>query len=522
MADWKEQSLRVWQKLSKKQRYTIFGAALLLIVAILGWSYWWGGRPDMVPLFTGMEAKDAGEVAAKLKEMKIAYEPQETSKGTAILVQAKDVHNARLELASQGLPRGDKGFEIFDDSKLGVTEFQNKVNFLQALQGELTRTIEGIEEVEKARVHIVLPEDSLYKKNEKPATASIMLTLKPAAQLTKQQIKGIVNLSAHSVQGLTPENITIVDNMGQVLNDPANEEDSIGNATMTQLEMTKKVQDRLQKDVQSLLDQVIGIGKAVARVNVELNFDQRMTDKQTFEPVVDEGGIVRSSQESKESYSGTSANPGGPAGTASNIPGYVATNGNNQSDYSKKEVTRNYEINETKEKVVAAPGSIRRLTVAVLVDEQVTQPQQESLQRAVSSAIGFNAARGDTISVEALPFSTEMLERQARENQAVQDREEQIFWLQVAAAVLVLVGLIALILMYRRKVRLAREARQQAALQAIAEQEQAAMNAADAEIPENLSPEEKVRLNERQTIEEMIRKQPEDVAQLVKTWLADE
>lgn len=476
----------------------------------------------MVPLFTGMEAKDAGEVAAKLKEMKIAYEPQETSKGTAILVQAKDVHNARLELASQGLPRGDKGFEIFDDSKLGVTEFQNKVQFLQALQGELTRTIEGIEEVEKARVHIVLLEDSLYKKNEKPATASIMLALKPAAQLTKQQVKGIVNLTAHSVQGLTPENITIVDNMGQVLNDPDNEEDSIGNATMTQLEMTKKVQDRLQKDVQSLLDQVIGIGKAVARVNVELNFDQRMTDKQTFEPVVDESGIVRSSQESKESYSGTSANPGGPAGTASNIPGYVATNGNNQSDYSKKEVTRNYEINETKEKVVAAPGSIRRLTVAVLVDEQVTQPQQESLQRAVSSAIGFNAARGDTISVEALPFSTEMLERQARENQAVQDREEQIFWLQVAAAVLVLVGLIAMILMYRRRVRLAREARQQAALQAIAEQEQAAINAADAEMPENLSPEEKVRLTERQTIEEMIRKQPEDVAQLVKTWLADE
>lgn len=522
MADWKEQSLRVWQKLSKKQRYTIFGAALLLIVAILGWSYWWGGRPDMVPLFTGMEAKDAGEVAAKLKEMKIAYEPQETSKGTAILVQAKDVHNARLELASQGLPRGDKGFEIFDDSKLGVTEFQNKVNFLQALQGELTRTIEGIEEVEKARVHIVLPEDSLYKKNEKPATASIMLTLKPAAQLTKQQIKGIVNLTAHSVQGLTPENITIVDNMGQVLNDPENEEESIGNATMTQLEMTKKVQDRLQKDIQSLLDQVIGIGKAVARVNVELNFDQRMTDKQTFEPVVDEGGIVRSSQESKESYSGTSANPGGPAGTASNIPGYVATNGNNQSDYSKKEVTRNYEINETKEKVVAAPGSIRRLTVAVLVDEQVTQPQQESLQRAVSSAIGFNAARGDTISVEALPFSTEMLERQTREEQAAQDREQQIFWLQIAAAVLVFAGIIAMILMYRRKLRLAKEAEQQAALQALAAQEQAAMSAADTDIREDLSPEEKMRLTERQAIEEMIKKQPEDVAQLVKTWLADE
>ena len=174
MADWREQYLQLWKKLTKRQRYTIIGAAALLMIAILGWSYWYGSKPDMVPLFTNMEAKDAGEVAAKLKESKIQYEVQESQKGTTILVPSKNVHNARLDLATQGLPRGQKGFEIFDDSKLGVTEFQNKVNYLQALQGELTRTIEQIEAVEKARVHIVLPEDSLYKKNEKPATASIM------------------------------------------------------------------------------------------------------------------------------------------------------------------------------------------------------------------------------------------------------------------------------------------------------------------------------------------------------------
>lgn len=220
MADWKEQYLQLWNKISKRQQYTIIGVAAFLMISILGWSYWYGSKPDMVPLFTKLETKDAGEVAAKLKEAKITYDVQESPQGTTILVPSKNVHDARLDLATQGLPRGSKGFEIFDDSKLGVTEFQNKVNYLQALQGELTRTIERIGAVESARVHIVLPEDSLYKKNEKPATASIMLKLKQGAQLTKKEIKGIVNLTAHSIQGLQPENITIVDDSGKILNDP--------------------------------------------------------------------------------------------------------------------------------------------------------------------------------------------------------------------------------------------------------------------------------------------------------------
>ena len=167
MADWKEQYLQLWKKLTKKQRYTIIGAAAFVLIAILGGSYWYGSKPDMVPLFTGMETKDAGEVAAKLKESKIQYQVQETQKGTTILVPSKNVDSARLDLATQGLPRGQKGFEIFDDSKLGVTEFQNKVNYLQALQGELTRTIEQIEAVEKARVHIVLPEDTAFIRKMK-------------------------------------------------------------------------------------------------------------------------------------------------------------------------------------------------------------------------------------------------------------------------------------------------------------------------------------------------------------------
>ncbi|WP_033169865.1 flagellar basal-body MS-ring/collar protein FliF [Selenomonas sp. ND2010] len=528
MGDWKERYKNLWARFSKRQRYIMLGSALAILVAIIGLSAWYGNKPDMVPLFTNMEAKDAGEVAAKLKESKINYEVQETKQGTTILVPSKNVHDARLDLASQGLPRGNKGFEIFDDSKLGVTEFQNKVNFLQALQGELTRTIEQIEAVEKARVHIVLPEDSLYKKNEKPATASIMLRLKPQAELSKKEIKGIVNLAANSIQGLKPENITIVDDTGKILNDPdENEENSVGAKTMTQLDMTKKVQDNIQKSIQTLLDQSLGEGRAFARVNVELDFDDRTTDKQTFTPVVDDSGIIRSQQDVSESYNGTSTQPGGAAGVQSNVPGYVAQNGNSNAEYSKKESTKNYEINEEKSKVVAAPGSIRRLNVAVLVNDDVNATQQDSIMRTVSSAAGINQDRGDTISVEPLPFSTELRDRRAAEEQAAKDREDRIFYMQIAAVLLVLALIAGVIMMRRRK-----KQQELAALEEqkrLEEEEKARLAAERAERvdagevgEEELTEEEQRHLTEKQTLQQLIDQKPAEVAMLIKTWLSED
>ena len=528
MGDWKERYENLWARFSKRQRYIMLGSALAILVAIIGVSAWYGNKPDMVPLFTNMETKDAGEVAAKLKESKIDYEVQENKQGTTILVPSKNVHGVRLELSSQGLPRGNKGFEIFDDSKLGVTEFQNKVNYLQALQGELTRTIEQIEAVEKARVHIVLPEDSLYKKNEKPATASIMLHLKPHVELSKKEIKGIVNLAANSVQGLKPENITIIDDTGKILNDPdENEENSVGAKTMTQLDMTKKVQDNIQKNIQSLLDQSLGEGRAFARVSVELDFDDRTTDKQTFTPVVHDAGIIRSQQDLSETYSGTSTQPGGAAGVQSNVPGYVAQNGNANADYEKKESTKNYEINEEKSKVVAAPGSIRRLNVAVLVNEDVNATQQDSIMRTVSSAAGINQDRGDTISVEPLPFSTELRDRRAAEEQAAKDREDRIFYMQIAAVLLVL-ALIAAYIMMRRK-------KKQQELAALAEQkrleeeekqrlaaERAALVEAGEVGEEELTEEEQRQLTEKQTLQQLIDQKPAEVAMLIKTWLSED
>ena len=564
LADWRERYRQLWERFDQRQRYIILGAVVLILVAIVGVGFWFGSKPEMVPLFTNMEAKDAGEVAANLQENQVQYKIEETPRGTTILVPATNVHDLRMSLAVEGLPRGNKGFELFDDSKLGVTEFQNKVNYLQAIQGELTRTIEQIHAVQKARVHIVMQEDSLYKKNEKPATASIMLMLMPDLpedeQLTKKEIKGIVNLVAHSVQSLQPENITIVDDTGKILNDPDDEESlNVSNMTLTQVEMTRRVENRLQRNLQSLLDRTLGEHKAVAQVSVELDFDQRQTDRQIFTPVVDESGIIRSQQDISETYSGNSTIPGGAAGVQSNVPGYIAENGNANADYSRQESIRNYEINEEKQKIIASPGSIRRLTVAVLVDESVNATQQDSLVRAVSSAVGLNPERGDTISVEPLPFSTEAEDRRAALEAEERARKERQFYIAIGLLVLLLLAALAYYL-WRRKKRLQaeaeeEEARRQAELeqQRIAEElaaaeaaaaaaaeeeaaaEEAAMRAAmaaaagtgggdegEVEQEEELTEEEKRQLSEKQAIMELIDTRPAEVAMLVKTWLAED
>ncbi|MBQ6130788.1 MAG: flagellar M-ring protein FliF [Selenomonadaceae bacterium] len=558
MANWRERLRELWNRYQNRRKYIIIGVVVVLALAFAGISFWYGSKPEYVPLYTNLETKDAGDVVNSLKEAGVPYELVEDKKGATILVPVTQVHDLRLELASAGLPRGNKGFELFDDSKLGVTEFQNKVNYLQALQGELTRTIEHLGSVDKARVHIVLPEDSLYKKNEKPATASILLMLKPETKLTTPEVKGIVNLVSHSVQGLAPENITIVDEQGTILNksdeDGIEQQNAQNLRTLNQIEMTKKVRDHIQQNIQTMLDKTLGEGNAFVRVSVKLDFDDRKIDRQTFTPVVDESGIIRSQQDISESYNGESNMPGGPAGVQANIPGYVAEDRNANAEYERKESTRNYEINEENQKIIASPGSIRRLTVAVLVNDTITELQQEGLLRAVSSAAGINEERGDTISVEPMPFNTDLADQRAEEARLEQLRKDRILYTEIAAMILLAALLIGGFLMYRWKKRKERqdeierqlaaerkakeearqaeeakrraeEAERLAAAQALAAQQEAEAEQRAKDIEENpdlltnLTEEERQQLHEKQAILKLIDEKPAEVAMLVKTWL---
>ena len=294
---------------------------------------------------------------------------------------------------------------------------------------------------------------------------------------------------------------------------------------------------------------------------MELDFDDRKIDRQTFTPVVDESGIIRSQQDISESYNGESNMPGGPAGMQSSIPGYVAEDRNANAEYERKESTRNYEINEENQKIIASPGSIRRLTVAVLVNDTITELQQEGLLRAVSSAAGINEARGDTISVEPLPFNTDLQDQRAEAARQEQLRKDRILYTEIAAMILLAALLLGGFLMYRWKKRKERQAEIEAKLEAerIAKEEQrraeeeqrraeeeqrrveeaqrlaeikAVQEAQEAEaeqrakdieediIPEdNLTEEERQQLKEKQAILKLIDEKPAEVAMLIKTWL---
>jgi len=515
LQDIKKQSLHFWHKLGKREKWIIGGSALLLLLSLIAWSVWWGGKPDYVPLFTKLDTRDAGEIANKLKDMKIPY--QIADNGTTLLVPSSEVYKVRLQLATEGLPRGGvQGFEIFDKTNLTTTESQSKVQYLTALQGELTRTIEQLSEVEKARVHIVLPEDSLYKKNEKPATASVLLKLRPNAQLDKNQMRGIVHLVASSVQGLKPENVTIVDTYGNILYDPAdNPANPLSPAyTLNQLDLQKKVQTDLQNSAQSLLQQVLGPNKAAVRVSVELNFDQRTVDSKVFEPVVDDKGILRSSNETSETFKGRGSQmPGGVPGTTSNIPGYPTTD-RSESNYEKKEAVRNYEINERNEHLTAAPGTIRRLTVAVLIDSNLTQVQQDGINKVVASAVGLNPSRGDVITVESMPFNTILSDEQKQEAEALKKAEQQKIWLMAAAAI---AALGAGVYLYRR-----RKQSEEAAIEDTEEAVAETQPAVDIKLEPEETEEMAEKRRQREDIERLAKQRPDEFAQLIKTWLSEE
>jgi len=324
-----------------------------------------------------------------------------------------------------------------------------------------------------------------------------------------------------------------VDNFARVLNVKADPLGLDATVNIKQVELTRKKQDEMQRALESLLEQVLGPNKAAVRVSLELSFDQKTVDKQTFEPVVDDKGILRSTQEKNESFKGTNPPPtSGPPGTTSNIPGYVTGGSNAQSTSTleKKEATRNYEVNETKEKTVVAPGGIKRISVGVLVDASLNKAQQDSVTKAVASAAGINPARGDTISVEAVPFSTEIADKIKKEEQDQAQEQQRAQWTKIGAGVCVLLliaGIGFWVLKRRREeeievLNMEAELAEREAAEVAAETDlEKASEAAIATIRE-LSPEEKARNAEQEAIETLSKAKPEEVALLLKTWLAED
>lgn len=391
----------------------VVGASLVGMIALVVWT----NRLDYQVLYSRLSEEDAAAVVSKLKEMKIPY--RLGAGGHSILIPSDEVYETRLQLATSGLPQGGVvGFEIFDKTNIGMTDFIQRLNYQRALQGEISRTINQFSEVEKSRVHLSIPKKSLFVEEQREARASVILKLKEGRSLNQNKVQGIVYLVASSVEGLNPENVTVVDTQGRLLSE-GGDSDPVARVGQSQWEFQTNLERNLEKRVQTMLEKAVGQNRVIVKVSADLDFKQIEETEEIFDP---EATVVRSEQRSEEKTKGGYPAPSGIPGVRSNIPPGQAQSGSaGSSTFQKSDETINYEINRKTRRIVEPMGQIRNLSVAVLLDgsyEKVigedgsevskyisrTPEEMKRYESIVKKAVGYNAKRGDQVEVANIPF----------------------------------------------------------------------------------------------------------------------
>jgi len=386
-------------KLTRNQKI-IFGS--LLVVSVLGIFslFFISDKKDNKVLFSNLEQTDAAKIVENLKAKGIQYELKDN--GSTILVPENTVMDTRLTLASEGLPENSVvGYELFDKTNLGMSEFVQKLNYRRALEGELSKTIISLDEVKKARVHLVIPEKTLFKADQKMPTSSVTLHLKSGRSIGKISIQGIQNLVSGSVEGMKTEDVVVLDSKGRILSEAAIDENSVAGLTSTQLTQQNRVEEHLTTKVQSLLDGVLGTGNSQVRVSGELDFTRIEQTKTEFDP---EKQVTRSEQNISDKNQ-----------TADSLS-YPYVNMNKDMTNS----ITNYELSKNVEHIIHDVGAIKRLSIAVMINginkviekdgiktleyTPRTDEEMNKFNQIVKNAVGFDPSRNDQISVLNIPF----------------------------------------------------------------------------------------------------------------------
>ena len=397
-------------------------------VAVMGAVWMWGQQPDYRVLFSNFSDRDGGAIVAELEKMNIPYKYAEG--GGAVLVPAERVHDARLKLASQGLPKGGNvGFELMENQKLGSSQFVERINFQRAMEGELARSIESVSAVQAARVHLAMPKDTVFVSEQKAPTASVLLNLHPGRVLDPQQISAIVHLVASSVPDLPTKNVTVVDQNGNLLSDTDNTA-SINGMDPSQIKYVQELQQNVIKRIESIITPIVGPNNVRAEATADVDFSRTERAVESYKPNQTPDAMVVRSQQTSESLNG-SANPGGVPGALTNQPSPPATapiNAPGQkapapatagpATNTRKDATVNYEVDKTIQYVQQGSGGLKRLSVAVVVNykksvgkdgkvamKPLTEAEKTQITNLVKEAMGFNAERGDSVNVVNTPFA---------------------------------------------------------------------------------------------------------------------
>ncbi|WP_390253432.1 flagellar basal-body MS-ring/collar protein FliF [Brenneria goodwinii] len=414
-------------------------AALAIVSALILWAQ----SPDYRVLYSNLNDRDGGSIVAQLGQMNIPY--RFADNGGALLIPADKIHETRLRLAQQGLPKGGAvGFELLDQEKFGISQFSEQINYQRALEGELSRTIETLGPVVNARVHLAIPKPSLFVREQKSPSASVTLNLQPGRALDDGQINAIVYMVASSVSGLPPDNVTVVDQNGRLLT----QSDSSGRDLNTaQLKFTAEVENLYQRRIEAILTPVVGLGNVHAQVTAQLDFSSReQTDEQYQPNQAPNQAAVRSQQSSNSEQRGNGM-VGGVPGALSNQPAPAPTapitapannanaanaNANNANagnaqntnaanantvvtpSSSRNDSTTNYEVDRTIRHTKQSAGSLQRLSVAVVVNYRqsedgnpvaLTDDQIKQIESLTREAMGYSSERGDTLNIANTPFT---------------------------------------------------------------------------------------------------------------------
>lgn len=407
---------RLLANLSARQRITIVLVALAAAAGIYSLVHY-QREADFKPLFTGLAPEDAAAIVQKLKESGIDYRLPEN--GGAVLAPSGRLAELRLTLAAAGLPKAGRiGFELFDKANLGATEFTEHINYRRALEGELERSVAALAEVEQARVHITFPKDSVFLDAQQPAKASVLVKIRPGAHISPQNVQAIDHLVSSAVEGLSPDAVSVLDMNGNLLGRPKPEGSLDGpESSEAALEYRHHLEADLLAKVNSTLEPLLGANRFRAGVSVECDFSGGEQSEEIYDPA---RSVMLSSERTEDGASAATAS--GVPGTASALP--RPTSRPSAGARGMARVTENitYQSSRTVKKMRLPAGAVRRMSLAVLVDQDVTwQPDRKGYQRVllppppeklkiirdlVAGVTGFSAERGDQLTIETLPFET--------------------------------------------------------------------------------------------------------------------
>lgn len=522
-----------WSKLTLNQKVIGSGVVLLVTIMIIVMVLNMAPSKPMEVLYTDLTPKDAAAIIEKLDEERITYQLE--NEGTTILVPSESKYNTRLKLAAENLPQGHAGLELFRETSFGETQMDKKVKYQEALQGELARTIQSLDKVRAANVILAMPEDTLFSDNEQPAKASVVIRTQDNQVLTSREVQGILNLVANSVEGLTTENVVIVDQYGNMVSDNMLlDNQNITSQVQAQMLMKRSFEKEKEKAIQTMLDKTLGQDNSVVRVHADLIFDNReQRDERYFHD--EDGPFIRSQSITEEASTQTTVNPVGIPGTDTNIPQYleVDPNAQGESTYERETSDTNYEINRTETVTQFAKGDVNynNLTVSVLVNR--SSPQQETLgdteeeriekiRSIVASATGLKPNNNDGVSLEdqisvaLIDFYTEPQPEPAAQSVISQLMQSPLAPVLIALLALLLLALIILLL--RKRSATAEIEGLDSQFETVAEEELRLEDLID----KKMTPEERERQRVRQEVDKLIEENPEDAAQVLRAWLSED